>query len=119
MGYCRDYIVYTFSLQSKLKQKQKSIFQGCLNTKIKLAKSLCKDSPIAAISDDDILSTVKQAQARARLKMKELGIDNLFKKHSIWGHDVKIPGIDGGAEYRDDESDEDDDNDYCSDQEQD
>ena len=27
------------------------------------------------------------------------GIDNLFKKHSMWGLYVKIPGIDGGAEY--------------------
>jgi len=79
--------------------KTEIIFPRLLKHQNKVGKNLCKDLPIAAISNDDILSTVKHAQARARIKMEELGIDNLFKKHCMWGLDAKIPGIDGGAEY--------------------
>ena len=44
-------------------------------------------------------------------KQPELGMAVVFVKHLLWGPDVKIRGIDGGAEYcnelNNDESDSD------------
>ena len=67
---------------------------------------------------------IKKAQGRAKLMAEELGMAVTFVKHLLWGPDVKIRGIDGGAEYcnelNNDESDSDelsDDNEPILDQE--
>ena len=43
--------------------------------------------------------------------IEELGMADLFRKHSMWGSDIRIFGIDGGAEnesaYDNDDSDSD------------
>jgi len=97
LGLLRRLHCLHIQLTAQAETNTEIIFRRLLKHQNKVGKNVCKDLPIAAISDDDILSTVKHAQARARLKMEELGIDNLLKKHSMWGIDVKIPGIDGGA----------------------
>ena len=54
---------------------------------------------------------IKKAQERAKLLVEELGLADVFVKHLLCKPDVKIPGIDGGAEnyyeLNDDESDSD------------
>ena len=56
---------------------------------------------------------IKKAQERAKLMVEELGMADVFVKHLLWDPDVKILGIDGGAEncyeLNDDESDSDED----------
>ena len=42
---------------------------------------------------------IKKAQGKARLMIEELGMAVVFVKHLLWGPDVKIRGIDVGAEY--------------------
>ena len=59
-------------------------------------KCVYKPFSLSEISNDKILETVQKAQDSAKFMVEELGMDILFKKHSMWAPDVTIFGIDGG-----------------------
>ena len=53
-------------------------------------KYVCKRFSLSEVSNDKILETVQKAQDSAKLMVEELGMDVLFKKHSMWAPDVTI-----------------------------
>ena len=60
---------------------------------------MCNQSFILSeFTNDKIFNAVCKAQGRAKLMVEELGMSDLFRKHSMWGSDIRIMGIDGGAE---------------------
>ena len=59
-------------------------------------KYVCKQFSLSEVSNDKILEVVQKAQDSAKLMVEELGMDVLFKKHSMWAPDVTVLGIDGG-----------------------
>ena len=91
--------------------KEEIVFPGVLKHKQKQGKNIFKDYVLADVTDDEIYQMIKKAQGRAKLMVEELGMAVVFVKHLLWGPDVKIRGIDGGAEYcnelNNDESDSD------------
>ena len=81
----------------------------------KTEKKYSQSVGLSEVTNDEIFNAVCKAQSRAKLKIEELGMAGLFRKHSMWGSDIKIFGIDGGAENEsaldsdDNDSDEEDD----------
>jgi len=51
---------------------------------------------ILEITNDKILEAVKRGQDKAKLMIEELGMAELFKKHTLWNNEVGIVGIDNG-----------------------
>ena len=62
-------------------------------------------------TDDEIYEAISKAKDKARLMVEKLGMSKLFKKHTLWGSDKTIVGIDGGKESNADDDDDDDDSD--------
>ena len=60
-------------------------------------------------TDDEIYEAISKAKDKARLMVEKLGMSKLFKKHTLWGSDKTIVGIDGGKESNADDDDDDDD----------
>ena len=65
---------------------------------LKQGKNSVKDYVLPDVTDDEIYQIIKKAQGRAKLMVEELGMTDMFVKHLLWGPDVKICAIDGGAE---------------------
>ena len=76
-----------------------------------------KQFSLSEVFNDKILEVVQKARNLAKLKVEELGMDVLFKKHSMWAPDVTILGIDGGTQDSTFDSDDGDDDDDDSDRE--
>ena len=51
---------------------------------------------ILEISNQKIFEAVKKGREKAKNMIEELGMAELFKKHTLWGKEVSIVGIDGG-----------------------
>ena len=71
-------------------------------------ESICPSN----VSNEQILHAVQRGHAKAKEMIEQLGMADLFNKHALWGSQVKIIGINGGAESCitpdiDDDSDED------------
>ena len=68
------------------------------------------------------MDAICKAQGRAKVMIEELGMADLFRKHSMWGSNTKIFSIDGGAENEsaydndDSNSDEEDENEATTEQ---
>ena len=67
-------------------------------------------------TNDDIYKAISKAKDKAKLMVEKLGMAELFERHSLWGSDKTIVGIDGGKEKdlrdvgeEDDDSDGEDD----------
>lgn len=58
-------------------------------------------------TDDEIYEAISKAKDKARLMVEKLGISELFKKHTLWGSDKTIVGIDGGKESNAEDDDDD------------
>ena len=83
---------------------------------------MCNQSFILSeFTNDKIFNAVCKVQGKEKLMVEELGMSDLFRKHSMWGADIRIMGIDGGAEnesacdtddndFDNDSDEEDDDN---------
>ena len=76
-----------------------------------------KQFSLSEVFNDKILEVVQKVRNLAKLKVEELGMDVLFKKHSMWAPDVTILGIDGGTQDSTFDSDDGDDDDDDSDRE--
>lgn len=91
------------------------IFPRVIKHQQKTEKKYSQSVSLSEVTNDEIFNAVCKAQSRAKLKIEDLGMAGLFKKHSMWGSDIKIFGIDGGAENEsafdsdDNDSDEEDD----------
>lgn len=103
----------------KLKLKRKLIvFPRVLKHEQKQGKNIIKDYVLVDVTDDEIYTMIKKAQGRAKLMVEELGMADVFVKHLFWDPDVKIPGIDGGAENRFELNDDESDSDELSDEDE-
>ena len=85
------------------------IFPRVIKHQQKVEKKYSQSCLLSEITNDKIFDAICKAQGRAKLVIEELGMADLFRKHSMWGSDIRIFGIDGGAEnesaYDNDDSD--------------
>ena len=49
-------------------------------------------------TNDEIDKAIGKAKDKAKLMVEKLGMAELFEKHTLWGSDKTIVGIDGGKE---------------------
>ena len=115
LGLLRRLHCLHIQLALEAETKEEIVFPRVLKHKQKQGENIVKDYVLADVTDDKIYQMIKKGQGRAKLMVEELGIAVVFVKHLLWGPDVKILGIDGGAEYcnelNNDESDSDELND--------
>ena len=83
----------------------------------RVAKHQCKAQKLShnldfTNNDIRVYKAISKAKDKAKLMVEKLGMAELFEKHSLWGSDKTIVGIDGGKEKDlQDVGDEDDDSD--------
>ena len=99
-------------------------FPRLLKHQHKVGKNAVNDSIcLLKVSNEQILSAVEKGHTKAKEMIEQLGMTDLFIKHSLWDSKVKILGINGGVEScivpdnDDDDSDEDEDTEECNEKE--
>ena len=87
------------------------VYPRLLKHQHKVGKNAEKDSiTLLMASNEQILGAVQRGQTRAKAMIEELGMSDLYIKHSLWDSNIRIKGIDGGID-RGSENNDDDDND--------
>ena len=103
-------------------------FPRLLKHQHKVGKNAINDSIcLLKVSNEQILNAVERGHAKAKGMIEQLGMTDLFNKHSLWGSKVKILGINGGVEScivpdnddddGDDDGDEDREEEECNEKE--
>ena len=97
------------------------VYPRLLKHQHKVGKNAEKDRiTLLMASNEQILGAVQRGQTRAKAMIEELGMSDLYIKHSLWDSNIRIKGIDGGIDRGsennndDDNDDSDEDNEECS-----